>query len=192
MLRLISAILLVLLGIALSGGSSDLANPITRWAEAQQIQQDTKRQAAQDAIDLPLYAKVQEAQTKAAVTEIETNTQYQKDLAAQKLQHAQRSDDLRLQLFRLGGYGGLFALLVISIGVSVYIARRAPVNKTPLEQWRPVRLEAQKREQEQREERIRTRTRLEEQLAPVTVGSNGSQGARVSSYPSQPMQPWEN
>ena len=197
-------IILTLIGIGLVLGlaliKSDLANPIKAVADFRRAEVETNRVAQQDEVDLRQYEALQEARTQAEIEELreelqhlqqtheeelrrsEEDTQYLQRVHEQELQHTQELAALKVRLFRLLGYTGIavigVALLSLSVGFSVRIARRRPaVVGTSAEEWTPERKhqaieDARQRERELRQEEIKLQQRLRE-LCDVSIGSNG-------------------
>jgi len=213
----------LVLGLALI--RCDLVNPVTSVAEFRRAEVETEQLAQQNEIDLRQYEALQEASTQAEIEKLQEETLYLKqtheeDLRRmmeetryvqqahrQELQRAQERAVLALQQLRLLGYTIIaalgFALVSLSVGLSVYIARRRPVRaKSGNDVWTPERKRyaievARQREIKQREqelsehesgwEELDLQQRLREILGD-SVSSNGhGDPGEMSSEPASPL-----
>ncbi len=173
----------LLAGLVLSG--SDIANPITRLAEAERIREETDQLIRQNEIDREYYQSLRDAQAKADAERLGAETLHLQRMNAQELQHVQERHAFKLQLFQLVSYSAALSLVLLIAGISVHIAKRpARANVGSHEHWRQVRLALQKREQEQRRGQIETRKRLSE-MSNQAARPNGRQ---KSKRPSRPLQ----
>jgi hypothetical protein len=216
-------IILTLIGIGLVLGlaliKSDLANPIKGVADFRRAEVETNRVAQQNEVDLRQYEALQEARTQAEIEGLREEIQYlrqthEQDLRQmeeetrylhlaheQNLRYAQEQAALRMQQLRLLGYTGItalgLALISLSVGFSVYIARRRPAfAKVSADVWTTERKRraiaaARRRERESRQQGLEFQERLRE-LFSTPVGSNGHEDPdELFAEPLSPLQVYD-
>lgn len=216
-------VILTLVGVGLALGlaliKSDLVNPIRAVADFRRAKVETEREAQQNEIDLRQYEALQAARTQAEIERLREEIQYLKqtheqDLRQmeeetrylqlaheQNLRYAQEQAALRMQLLRLLGYTGItalgLALISLSVGFSVYIARRHPPStKVSADVWTTERKRraiavARRRERESRQQGLEFQERLRE-LFSTPVGSNGHEDPdELFAEPLSPLQVYD-
>ncbi len=113
----------LVMGLAFTG--TDLLNPRTSEARANEMNQATEYQAQMDAIDLEHHQWELEAQAAAQEEQLHQETEFQGQRQEQELAHQRKRDALRLTLLQiregvlLGA--GVLALLSVGGGLTFYL-----------------------------------------------------------------------